>query len=80
MSIALLPSRAIEVLLALLAHPGPGAPSLRELGAAVGLRSPSTVHAHLCRLRRAGLVDWESGNAGTLHALVRAFPVKHGSS
>jgi repressor LexA len=31
-------------------------PTVREIGAAVGLRSPSTVHAHLAQLERAGLL------------------------
>src|SRR4029453_6043076 len=30
-------------------------PTVREIGEAVGLRSPSTVHAHLAQLERAGL-------------------------
>jgi repressor LexA len=31
-------------------------PTVREIGAAVGLASPSTVHAHLATLERAGLL------------------------
>ena len=31
-------------------------PSVREIGEAVGLRSPSTVHAHLKTLDRAGYI------------------------
>ena len=31
-------------------------PTVREIGEAVGLRSPSTVHAHLAQLERAGLI------------------------
>jgi repressor LexA len=31
-------------------------PTVREIGGAVGLRSPSTVHAHLAQLERAGLL------------------------
>ena len=31
-------------------------PTVREMGEAVGLRSPSTVHAHLAQLERAGLL------------------------
>ena len=31
-------------------------PTVREIGEAVGLRSPSTVHAHLAQLERAGLL------------------------
>lgn len=32
-------------------------PSVREIGAAVGLRSPSTVHAHLNKLRELGYLQ-----------------------
>ena len=32
-------------------------PSVREIGEAVGLRSPSTVHAHLKTLEEMGLID-----------------------
>src|SRR5512134_2229070 len=31
-------------------------PTVREIGDAVGLASPSTVHAHLANLERAGLI------------------------
>src|SRR2546430_6043437 len=31
-------------------------PTVREIGEAVGLSSPSTVHAHLANLERAGLL------------------------
>jgi repressor LexA len=31
-------------------------PTVREIGEAVGIRSPSTVHAHLAQLERAGLL------------------------
>ena len=31
-------------------------PTVREIGDAVGLASPSTVHAHLANLERAGLL------------------------
>ncbi len=34
-------------------------PTVREIGAAVGLRSPSTVHAHLNKLRDFGLLQKE---------------------
>ncbi|MBR2131302.1 MAG: transcriptional repressor LexA [Oscillospiraceae bacterium] len=33
------------------------APSVREIGDAVGLRSPSTVHFHLKRLQEQGLIE-----------------------
>jgi repressor LexA len=32
-------------------------PSVREIGEAVGLKSPSTVHFHLTRLEEAGLIE-----------------------
>jgi SOS regulatory protein LexA len=32
-------------------------PSVREIGAAVGLKSPSTVHAHLATLEKHGLIS-----------------------
>ena len=35
-------------------------PSVREIGEAVGLRSPSTVHAHLTTLDRAGYITRDS--------------------
>jgi SOS-response transcriptional repressor LexA len=62
--------QAVQVLLAILSHPGPYAPTLRELGAAAGVRSTATTHDHLLALRRRGLVDWEDGKKGTLRALV----------
>ena len=31
-------------------------PTVREIGEEVGLASPSTVHAHLANLERAGLI------------------------
>jgi len=33
------------------------APSVREIGEAVGLKSPSTVHFHLKKLEEAGLIE-----------------------
>ena len=33
------------------------APSVREIGQAVGLKSPSTVHFHLKRLQEQGLIE-----------------------
>ena len=33
------------------------APSVREIGEAVGLKSPSTVHFHLQKLEEAGLIE-----------------------
>ena len=36
-------------------------PSVREIGAAVGLKSPSTVHFHLKGLESAGLITKAEG-------------------
>ena len=38
-------------------------PSVREIAAAVGLRSPSTVHAHLKVLDREGYIKREGAHA-----------------
>ena len=32
------------------------APTIREIGAGVGLASPSTVHGHLVRMEKKGLI------------------------
>ncbi|MEB3328107.1 MAG: transcriptional repressor LexA [Candidatus Sericytochromatia bacterium] len=37
------------------------APSIREICAALGLRSTSTVHYHLTALARRGIIQWEGG-------------------
>ena len=42
------------------------APSIREIAAEVGLRSPSSVHAHLWALRADGIVSWQPGLNRTL--------------
>ena len=36
-------------------------PSVREIGEAVGLRSPSTVHFHLKQLEEAGVIEKGAG-------------------
>lgn len=36
-------------------------PSVREIGEAVGLRSPSTVHFHLKHLEEAGVIEKGAG-------------------
>ena len=53
-------------------------PTVREIGAAVGLASPSTVHAHLANLERAGLLrrDPTKPRALELVAHPRAEPVR----
>lgn len=46
------------------------APSVREIGAAVGLKSPSTVHFHLKNMEERGIVR-RSGRKGRAITLVR---------
>ena len=41
-------------------------PTLREIGQAVGVRSPSTVKYHLDNLRQAGLIQWDGGKTRPL--------------
>ena len=51
-------------------------PTLREVGEA--RRPPAsvaTVHAHLHRLRRAGMVEWQQGAARTLRVTVKGREV-----
>lgn len=50
-------------------------PTVRSVGAAVGLRSVNTVHRYLYRLRSAGLVTWEPGRKGTLRATCQLLPI-----
>jgi repressor LexA len=54
-------------------------PTVREIGEEVGLASPSTVHAHLANLERAGLIkrDPTKPRALELTGRVRAEPVEH---
>ncbi len=42
------------------------APSVREIGEAVGLKSPSTVHFHLKRLEEAGVITKGAGKGRAL--------------
>lgn len=58
--------RATRVLLAIVA----GVRTQRDVASVSGVRSTSTVTHHLESLRRAGLVSWERGVAGTIHPLV----------
>ena len=46
-------------------------PTVREIGAAVNISSTSTVHAHLCNLEDAGLIERDAG-------LTRAIKMKPG--
>src|SRR2546429_8851295 len=47
-------------------------PTVREIGVAVGLASPSTVHAHLANLERAGLLRRGPTEPRALHLSRRA--------
>jgi repressor LexA len=46
-------------------------PTVREIGGAVGLASPSTVHAHLANLERAGLLRRDPTKPRALELVVR---------
>jgi repressor LexA len=50
-------------------------PTIREIGEAVGLASPSTVHAHLANLERAGLLRRDPTKPRALELLGRERPV-----
>jgi repressor LexA len=45
------------------------APTIRELGEAVGLKSPDSVSFHLAKLRDEGRVTWMDGKSRTLRVL-----------
>jgi repressor LexA len=49
-------------------------PTVREIGDAVGLASPSTVHAHLANLERAGLLRRDPTKPRALELVGRARP------
>ena len=49
-------------------------PTVREIGDAVGLASPSTVHAHLANLERAGLLRRDPTKPRALELLARRTP------
>jgi repressor LexA len=49
-------------------------PTVREIGEAVGLASPSTVHAHLANLERAGLLRRDPTKPRALELTGRAQP------
>ena len=49
-------------------------PTVREIGEAVGLASPSTVHAHLANLERAGLLKRDPTKPRALELLGRDDP------
>jgi repressor LexA len=49
-------------------------PTVREIGEAVGLASPSTVHAHLANLERAGVLRRDPTKPRALELVGRAEP------
>ena len=49
-------------------------PTVREIGNAVGLASPSTVHAHLANLERAGLLRRDPTKPRALELVGRERP------
>jgi len=49
-------------------------PTVREIGEAVGLASPSTVHAHLANLERAGLIRRDPTKPRAIELLGRRRP------
>jgi repressor LexA len=49
-------------------------PTVREIGDAVGLASPSTVHAHLANLDRAGLIKRDPTKPRAIELVGRARP------
>lgn len=53
------------------------APSVREVGEALGLKSPSTVHFHIKHLQEMGLIEKSAGKgrAITLKKQPQAVPV-----
>src|SRR6201993_1763535 len=50
-------------------------PTVREIGEAVGLASPSTVHAHLANLERAGLLRRDPTKPRALELVGRGKPI-----
>ena len=51
-------------------------PTVREIGEAVGLASPSTVHAHLANLERAGLLKRDPTKPRALELIGREKPAQ----
>ncbi|MGD0166771.1 MAG: transcriptional repressor LexA [Gaiellaceae bacterium] len=52
-------------------------PTVREIGQAVGLASPSTVHAHLANLERAGLLKRDPTKPRALELIARERENEH---
>jgi repressor LexA len=55
-------------------------PTVREIGEAVGLASPSTVHAHLANLERAGLLKRDPTKPRALEVVGRDRPAAVGAA
>ncbi len=51
-------------------------PSVREIGAAVGLKSPSTVHAHLKSLKAMGYIEDDGPNRKRAIRLLNVSPAQ----
>jgi len=51
-------------------------PTVREIGEAVGLRSPSTVHAHLAQLERAGVLRRDPTKPRAIELADRRVPAE----
>ena len=49
-------------------------PSVREIGEAVGLKSPSTVHFHLKHLEEAGMIEKGAGKGRAITLTAPAVP------
>ena len=49
-------------------------PSVREIGEAVGLKSPSTVHVHLKKLAEAGVIEKGAGKGRAITLTESAVP------
>jgi repressor LexA len=53
-------------------------PTVREIGKALGLHSPSTVHAHLAKLEQIGLLRRDPSKPRAIELMVRARKVLSG--
>lgn len=64
------PGRAAVLMAVVRLHALNGRVTVREICAATGFRSTSTVQAHLDTLHRDGLIDRPAGKQGVLRPLV----------
>ena len=67
-------SRDIETMLAV----ATGHHTVRTIGRALGVTSPSTAHNRLLDARGAGLVDWTPGLDATIHTPYRLVAMAEG--